>query len=234
MTAALVSCRLCHRTTCFHHHLSAYVHSVEPLLIYGEGRDVDAWHQWHTQARPRFRSAHAPGSEDTYDMLFRLLRAAQTYTTCVPADSTRTKLGWYDQGYLVRTLCCSWRDPIELSVLARMQILWLRSQFHPLRSLSRGPPLKNGVHYSLTSPLIRPNNRRSHAEPTQKVLCKPPYHSFQIPIRRHRSHLRRGNLNNQNQHTTLLPPYMPHLLPNLRTPELIPTIVPRPPSQMNQ
>ena len=99
--AALVPCRHCHRTTCFHHHLSAHTHAVEALLIYGEGGDDSAWHQWHTQARQRFKSAHQPGSEDMYHTLFRLIRAAQTYTACVPADKTRTKLGWYDQEYLV-------------------------------------------------------------------------------------------------------------------------------------
>jgi hypothetical protein len=44
LLATIVPCRHCHRTTCFHHHLSAHTHAVKALVIYGEEGDDSAWH----------------------------------------------------------------------------------------------------------------------------------------------------------------------------------------------
>lgn len=109
----LVQCKDCHRTTCFTHLLQSYTHAVEALLICGgdsisrNGRDgrtdkpVGRWHKWHSNAKGRFKSANAPGSEETNHLLFRLLRAAQAFTHYRPVDDSRTLLGWYDQPFIV-------------------------------------------------------------------------------------------------------------------------------------
>ncbi|KAF8318761.1 hypothetical protein DL93DRAFT_345136 [Clavulina sp. PMI_390] len=111
---ALVTCRDCHRTTCFKHLLDSMTHAVEALLVLGcdgaadrhpnrrsssqanRGKGIGRWHIWHQKSKPRLKAANAPGSEEYHHQLFRLLRAAQTYSTFRPVDEARTKLGWYD------------------------------------------------------------------------------------------------------------------------------------------
>lgn len=121
---SLVPCRDCHRTTCFGHLLGSSAHAVEALLLCnGEnvpdratskgpkdnrrqtpaiGKGAGPWHEWHCKAKTRLKSANAPGSEEFHHFLFRLLRAAQTYSTFRPVDEARTELGWYDRPFVVR------------------------------------------------------------------------------------------------------------------------------------